>query len=297
MNNNPFIRRLAVVGVGLIGGSLALALRQAGLVREVVGTGRGPANLERALALGVIDTVAPSAAEAVDGADVVMLAVPVGAMLAIMREIAPHLGPATLLTDAGSTKQDVVAAARAALGERIGQFVPGHPIAGAERNGVGAARADLFQDKDVIVTPLPENAQAAVDRVATMWRGCGANLEFMTETEHDRIFAAVSHVPHFAAFAMMEELAGREQRDLYYRHAGSGFRDFTRIAASHPEMWRDIALANREAILAELDAYIAKLGQVRELVERGDGSTLEALLERASRARNAWASRHGTHRK
>ncbi len=297
MTPTPLIERLAIVGVGLIGGSLALALREAGLVRQVVGTGRRRASLERALTLGVIDEIAASPEEAVRGADLVLLAIPVGAMAALMQEIAPHLAEDAVLTDAGSTKQDVIAAARAALGARIGQFVPGHPIAGAERNGVSAARPDLFRDKDVILTPLPENPVTAVEQVAAMWRGCGAKLEYMNEEQHDRIFAAVSHVPHFAAFALMEELAGREQRELFYRHAGTGFRDFTRIAASHPEMWRDIALANREAILAELDAYIAKLGEIRVLVERGDGPALEALLERASLARNAWTTYRSTHKK
>ncbi len=283
------IERLVIVGVGLIGGSFALALRQAGQVRHIVGVGRSQANLRTALERGVIDEIADSAASAVRGADLVLLALPVGAMPALLREIAPHLSSDCIVTDAGSTKQDVVAAAKAGLAEKFKQFVPGHPIAGAENSGVTAARADLYRGRQVVLTPLAENAAAMVERVAALWQACGAGVAQMNPEAHDRIFAAVSHLPHLAAFALVDDLAGRSEADTYFRYAGSGFRDFTRIAGSHPEMWRDIALANREAVLAELEAYIAELEQIRGLLARGDAAGLEAIFQRASHARNNWA--------
>lgn len=283
------IRRLAIIGVGLIGGSLALALKRTGLVEQVVGAGRGQANLALALANGVIDACAETPEAAAAGADMVVLAVPVGGMPALMACLAPVMHDDMVLTDVGSTKQDVVAAARTLLGARVGQFVPAHPIAGAEASGVAAAHADLFRGKDVILTPLPENPEAMVARVRAMWQGCGAQVEVMPPLEHDRVFAAVSHLPHLAAFALMDELAGRDDSALYFRHAGSGFRDFTRIAGSHPEMWRDIALANREAVVAELDAYIDRLVRIRDLLAAGDGEALMAVLSRASKARQQWA--------
>ncbi|HRH80362.1 MAG TPA: prephenate dehydrogenase/arogenate dehydrogenase family protein [Thiobacillaceae bacterium] len=282
------IRRLAVIGVGLIGGSLALALRRKGMVKEVVGCGRGRANLEQAEHLGIIDRIADTPAEAVIGADMVFVAVPVGAMPALFAAIAPVLEPDGIVTDAGSTKSDVVEAARRHLGERVGRFVPAHPIAGAEKSGARAARPELFKDKHLIITPLADNAPADIKQVRTMWQACGAQVEEMPPEVHDRVFAAVSHLPHLAAFALMEELAGREEADVFFRYAGSGFRDFTRIAGSHPEMWRDIALANHLAVLAELDLYIDKLKAIRGLIERADGPSLEELFARARGAREQW---------
>ncbi|MCS6787253.1 MAG: prephenate dehydrogenase/arogenate dehydrogenase family protein [Thiobacillaceae bacterium] len=282
------IRRLAILGVGLIGGSLALALKRTALVETVVGYGRGRDNLELALRQGVIDALADTPETAVAGAELAVLAVPVGSMPWLMQRIAPVLAPDAVLTDVGSTKQDVVAAAEAHLGPRLARFVPGHPIAGAEASGVAAAHADLFRGKEVILTPLPHTDPLALERVQAMWQGCGAQVLRMPPALHDRIFAAVSHLPHLAAFALMDELAGRDEAELYFRHAGSGFRDFTRIAGSHPEMWRDIALANRAALVAELDAYIARLRVMRELVAAGDGEALMQLLTRASRARRLW---------
>ncbi|NWG87746.1 MAG: prephenate dehydrogenase/arogenate dehydrogenase family protein [Hydrogenophilaceae bacterium] len=282
------MERLVIVGVGLIGGSFALALRQVGQVRHIVGVGRSQANLRAALQQGVIDEVADSAATAVRGADLVLLAVPVGAMPALLREIAPHLPADCIVTDVGSTKQDVVAAAKAGLADQFKQFVPGHPIAGAENSGVAAARGDLYQGRQVVLTPLAENNAAAVERIAALWRACGAEVAQMSAETHDRIFAAVSHLPHLAAFALVDDLAGRTDADTYFRYAGSGFRDFTRIAGSHPEMWRDIALANREALLTELEAYIAELELIRGLLARGDAAGLEAVFQRASRTRKDW---------
>ncbi|MGQ9685046.1 MAG: prephenate dehydrogenase [Thiobacillaceae bacterium] len=283
------IRRLAILGVGLMGGSLALALKRAGLVERVVGAGRGRDNLEQALKAGVIDVIAATPAEAVQGADMIVLAVPVGAMPGLMQQIAAEVAVGAVLTDVGSTKQDVVAAARTLLPAHLRRFVPGHPIAGAETSGVAAAHADLYRGKDVILTPLPENDAQAVAHVRKMWQGCGAHVESMSAEVHDRVFAAVSHLPHLAAFALMDELAGRDNSALFFRHAGSGFRDFTRIAGSHPEMWRDVALANREALVAELDAYIDRLMHLRDLVSAADRDALMAVLSRASHARQQWA--------
>ena len=279
---------LVVAGVGLIGGSFALDLKKLGLVKRVTGVGRGRANLERALQRGIVDAVADNLADAARDADLVLLAVPVGAMPALFAELAPALPTGCLLTDAGSTKQDVIASARAALGDRIGQYVPGHPIAGAETSGAAAAREGLFKGKPLILTPLAENRAGDVERIEALWHACGAEVARMRADEHDRVFAAVSHLPHLAAFALMEELAGRPQADTYFRYAGSGFRDFTRIAGSHPEMWRDIAVANRQALLAELDAYIAKLGDIRALLRDQEGAALEQLFARARDARHNW---------
>lgn len=282
------IQRLAVIGVGLIGGSFALDLKRKGLVARVVGAGRSPENLKLARERGLIDEIAPDPAAAVAGADLVFLAIPVGAMAELFRQIAPVLAPACILTDAGSTKQDVIAAARAGLGAKLARFVPGHPIAGAETSGAAAARADLYHGKPCILTPLPENRPADVDTVQALWTACGARVARMDPAEHDGVFAAVSHLPHLAAFALMEELASRANAETYFLYAGAGFRDFTRIAGSHPEMWRDISLANRAALLGELDAYLAKLREIRGLIEKGDGPSLEEIFERARAARLNW---------
>jgi prephenate dehydrogenase len=282
------IGRLAVLGVGLIGGSVALALKQAGAVSHLVGYGRNRANLDEAIARGVIDAVAESPEAAVIGADRVLLAMPVGAMAATFARIAPHLSDAALVTDAGSTKQDVIAAARTGLGARIVHFVPAHPIAGAEKSGAAAARADLYAGRSVILTPMPENTPAAVAAVADLWRTCGAQIAEMSAAEHDGVFAAVSHLPHLAAFALVDELAGRPLAQTYFRHAGSGFRDFTRIAGSSPEMWRDIALANREALITELDAYQSRLSAYRDALAAGKGDELMHAFTRASQARKRW---------
>jgi len=282
------IKHLVIVGVGLIGGSFALDLKRQGLVERVTGIGRSRANLETALQLGVIDVIGRNLASAAADADLIMLAVPVGAMPAVFAELAPVLPPNCIVTDAGSTKQDVIAAARAGLGERVAQFVPGHPIAGAETNGAAAARIGLYVDKPLILTPLPENRAADVLLVESLWGACGARLARMEALLHDQVFAAVSHLPHLLAFALMDELASRPHAEIYFRYAGAGLRDATRIAGSHPEMWRDITLANREPLLDELDAMVEKLKSVRELVATRDGAALEEVFARARQARESW---------
>ncbi|NTV10275.1 MAG: prephenate dehydrogenase/arogenate dehydrogenase family protein [Zoogloea sp.] len=285
------IRKLVVCGVGLIGGSFALALRAAGQVERIVGVGRNPVSLQVALDRGVIDEAATDWAQALDGADFVLLATPVGQMDAIMAAMAPHLAPGTIVTDGGSTKRDVVEAIYRRLGRQLSHVVPAHPIAGAEKSGVEAAFATLYRDRKVVVTPLAENAPEAVARVREAWAACGAILYEMSPQEHDRVFAAVSHLPHLLAFGLVHDLAGRANAEQLFGLAASGFRDFTRIAGSHPEMWRDICMANRPALLAELDAYLSELALLRALLAAGDGARLEKLFGEARAARNAWAER------
>src|SRR3989339_2125822 len=250
--SKPQFKKIVIFGVGLIGGSFALALRKANAVGEVVGFGRSEATLEQAKQLGIIDRIGQDVAAEVHDADLVLLATPVGQMAELMARIAPHLGAHTLVTDGGSTKSDVVAAARANLADRIAQFVPAHPIAGAEKSGAGGAQADLYVGKKVVLTPLPENSAASVARVRRTWELCGAAVSELTPQQHDAVFAAVSHLPHLLSFALVHDLAQRDNRELLLSFAASGFRDFTRIAASSPEMWRDICLANRDALMDEL---------------------------------------------
>ncbi|QSI78561.1 MULTISPECIES: prephenate dehydrogenase/arogenate dehydrogenase family protein [Niveibacterium] len=280
--------RVVICGVGLIGGSFALALKARGLVREVVGIGRTTASLERARELGVIDRFATDWATALDGAELVLLAMPVGQMLGVMQAMAPHLGPDTLVTDAGSTKRDVIEAIYSNLKSHLEQVVPAHPIAGAEKSGPDAARADLYAGRKVVITPLSENRPEAVARVREAWAATGASLHDMSPQEHDRVFAAVSHLPHLLAFALVHEIAGRANAEQLFGFAAGGFRDFTRIASSHPEMWRDISVANRHALLAELDTYITELAWIRALLSQGDGDSLLKLFSEARDAREAW---------
>lgn len=282
--------KLVVCGVGLIGGSFALALRAALGERcpHIVGMGRTRAPLEQARALGVIDAIATDWASALQDADLVLLGMPVGQMGPVMEAMAPHLGSRSLVTDGGSTKSDVVATARLAFGAKIGQFVPGHPIAGAEKSGVDAAKADLYVGKRVVLTPLPENAPEAVTAVRAVWEICGAKVSELAPEEHDRVFAAVSHLPHLLAFALVHDLAGRRNADQLFSFAASGFRDFTRIASSHPEMWRDICLANRKSLIRELDIYMAELLRTRVLLASADEGGLERMFATARARRDAW---------
>jgi len=278
---------LAVVGVGLIGGSFAAALRAAGHVGRVLGVGRNPVSLQRALALGLIDeAVEPE--DAARRADLVLLATPVGGLARVLVRMRPHLRPGIVLTDAGSTKAEVAQAARAALGEAVGCFVPGHPIAGAERTGPEAADAGLYRQRTVVLTPLPENPAEAVERVRACWRACGAQVIDMDAGAHDRVLASVSHLPHFLAAAYMAQVADAPDAAQRLALAGTGFRDFTRIAAGSPEMWRDIFLSNRAALQAELAAVRAVLEQAEGALRAGDGAALQALLEHAAQARRGW---------
>jgi prephenate dehydrogenase len=283
--------RLAVIGVGLIGGSFALALKSAGKVEHVVGAGRSRANLDLARQRRILDSIAADAASAARDADVILVAAPVAQFAQLFRAIAPELKSTSVVTDAGSTKRDVVAAARAALGDKVAQFVPGHPVAGAEHSGAAAASAELFRNRRVVLTPLPENSAKAVSAVEELWRACGARITRLTADEHDSVLAAVSHLPHLLAYALVHEVAARPNAEQLFSYAAGGFRDFTRIASSHPEMWRDICTANRERLLAELRRYQAKLSAMEKLLEAGDGAALERLFAEAREARDQWLKR------
>jgi prephenate dehydrogenase len=280
--------KVVVVGVGLIGGSFALALKQAGAAKSIVGIGRSQQVMARALELGIVDQVAASSQEAMRGADLVLIAAPVAQTGPILQSLLPWLEPQTIVTDAGSTKSDVVAAAREVLKDRVAQFVPAHPIAGRESNGPDAALAGLYRGKKTVITALPENPAAAVERVADAWRVCGAIIHRLTPEEHDKVFAAVSHLPHLLAYALVDDIADKPHADLLFQYAASGFRDFTRIAGSSPEMWRDISIANRDALLVELDAYLAQLTKMRALLAAGDAAGLENVYANAQRARREW---------
>ena len=280
--------RVAVIGVGLIGGSFALALKRAGACASVVGVGRNPDNMRVAKERGIVDSVEADVAVAVRDADLVLVATPVAQFPELFARIVPTLAPWALVMDAGSTKQDVVAAARAALGSRIAQFVPAHPIAGAEHSGAAAAKADLFAGKRVVLAPVAENPASIVDAAAAAWEACGARISRMSATEHDAVFAAVSHLPHVLAYALVHEVAQRDNSGQLFGYAAGGFRDFTRIASSHPEMWRDICVANRDALVAELDRYADRLRALRAPLAAGDGPALEAVFSEARDARNRW---------
>lgn len=280
------IGRLCIVGVGLIGGSLALALRRAGAVGEVVGTSRNERHLRRAVELGVIDRYDMVGAHAVEGADVVVLAVPLGAMTGVCRAIRPGLEEGTVLTDVGSAKASVVASVKTAFGGLPSGFVPAHPIAGTEQSGVDAAFPELFMHRRVILTPLESSSPAARDTVRGMWKDAGAVVEETTVEHHDLVLAATSHLPHMLAFGLVDSLARLGDHDEIFRYAAGGFRDFTRIASSDPVMWRDVCLANREALLAMIARYQVDLRLIEEAVERSDGDTLLEIFSRAKQARD-----------
>lgn len=275
--------------MGLIGGSVALALKRQNPALHIVGVGRTGDSLQSALNLGVINEIESDAERALVSADMVLIAVPVAQTASIFSAIAPHLEPQTTITDVGSTKSDVIQYAQTLLGKKLTQFVPGHPIAGAEKSGVTAAKADLFDGKNVVLTPTEQTSATAVKQVSTLWQLAGAKVSEMTSEQHDSIFAAVSHLPHLLAFALVDDLAARPNAKQLFDFAASGFRDFTRIAGSSPEMWRDISLANRTALLKELAAYQAELLRMQALLQNSDSAGLQALFEQASQARNAWA--------
>jgi prephenate dehydrogenase len=286
------LKTLAVIGVGLIGGSFASALRRAGVTANVVGFDRDPEALEKAAALGVIDAAADSASEAARGADLVVVAVPVRSIAAVLHDVGLSLDPHAVVTDVGSTKTEVVATARGELRERFPRFVPAHPIAGRETSGVEAATPDLFKGARVVLAPAPETAPDALELVRSCWEAAGGKVTSISPEAHDRIFAAVSHLPHLLSFALVSEIAARDNAAELLGFAAGGFRDFTRIAASSPEMWRDIALQNREALLAEIDRYGAQLAVFRELIEKGEGPGLQRLMSEARTARHAWGATH-----
>ncbi len=280
------IGQLTVVGVGLIGGSLARALRRAHAVERVVGAGRSESHLARAQALGVVDDYSTDLATAVRGADVVLVCVPLGAMRAVFEAIKPALGADTIVTDVGSAKGSVVADAEAAFGAGFEHFVPGHPIAGTERSGVEASFAELFERRRVILTPLERTRAEATAAVRAMWEAAGAEVVEMGVEHHDQVLAATSHLPHVLAYGLVDTLARWDSTHEVFGYAAGGFRDFTRIASSDPVMWRDIALANRAAIVDALERYVADIQGLLEAVRAGDAERLESVFRNAKSVRD-----------
>ncbi|MBB5217108.1 prephenate dehydrogenase [Parapusillimonas granuli] len=288
----PLVPVLAVVGVGLIGGSFAAALRKQGAVGRILGVGRQRASVMEARKLGLIDEIA-TLEQAAAEADLIMLSAPVGATRPLLEGLLPFLRADTLITDAGSTKADVVKAAHAALGDRVGQFIPGHPVAGAEKAGPEAADPMLYRGRKVVLTPLPQNRAADRERLQRIWEACGAQVMVMEPEVHDKVLASVSHVPHFLSSVFMWQVATAADSDLRMALAASGFRDFTRISAGSAEVWRDIFLSNRAAVLSELREVKEALARAEQALEHADGPALEKFLERAATARRLWGSRSG----
>jgi prephenate dehydrogenase len=280
--------QLGLIGCGLMGGSFALALKRAGLVKRVVGYSKSPSTTERARQMGVIDIEAPSALLAVSGADIVLIAVPVSATEATFKAIKHLVTPNMLIMDVGSTKRDVIDAARRALREHIGLFVPTHPIAGKELAGVDSADVDLYAGRQVILTPIERTHTAQLQKAVDVWTALGCRVLQMSPEQHDAAFASVSHLPHLIAFALMNAISGQPQGKDYLSLAGPGFRDFTRIAASDPKVWRDIMLANREELLAQSKIFQQNLQALELMISSGNADALEGLIEQASATRSNW---------
>lgn len=280
--------QLGLIGCGLMGGSFALALKRAGLVKRVVGYSKSPSTTERARQMGVIDVEAPSALLAVSGADIVLLAVPVSATEATFKAIRHLITPNTLVMDVGSTKRDVVDAARRVLRENVGCFVPAHPITGKEVSGVEHADVNLYNGKQVILTPIERTFTVQLQKAVNVWTALGCDVVKMSPQSHDAAYAAVSHLPHLIAFALINGISGQDKGKEYMSLAGPGFRDFSRIAASDPKMWRDILVANREELLDQSRIFQQTLQDLEKLISAGDGDALEKLIEQASETRANW---------
>ena len=287
------IRRLCIIGVGLIGGSLARALRKAQVCDHVVGSGRNPENLRKGVELGVIDHYESDAARAVEGADLVVVAVPLGAMGAVFKSISEALEPDAVITDVGSAKRIVTTAARSAFGAVPRNLVPGHPIAGTEKSGVAASLESLFRNRQVILTPDSGTSPIAVERVRLMWEATGATVVEMDADHHDEVLAATSHLPHILAYSLVDMLGRTEGQKEIFRYAAGGFRDFTRIASSDPQMWHDIFIANSDAILSVLESFERELGTIIAAIRAGDGETIKDVLVRAKALRDWYAANSG----
>jgi prephenate dehydrogenase len=285
--------RLALIGCGLMGGSFALALREAGLVQHITGFSASEKTRQRALELKVIDQACNSVAEAVQGADLVLLAVPVGAMQSSFATMPDALAPQALLMDVGSTKCDVIAAAKATLGDRLSCFVPAHPIAGKEVAGIEHAEASLYQARRTILTPLPQNSIRQIKMASEVWTAIGSHVSQMTPEAHDATFAAVSHLPHLLAFAAVNALTAQPKGAAFLEMAGPGFRDFSRIAASDPAVWRDILSANHAEVLTQMAHFRAALDQFENTLKQGDTAALQQLIQQASDVRSAWTLQAG----
>jgi len=285
--------QLGLIGCGLMGGSFALAMKRAGLVRRVVGYSKSPSTTERARQLGVIDVEAPSALLAVSGADLVLLAVPVAATESTLKAIRQLIAPNVLIMDVGSTKRDVIDAARRVLRNDVGVFVPCHPVTGREVSGVDSAIADLYTGKQVVLTPIERTRTAQLQQAEQLWRALGCSVVRMSPETHDAAFAAISHLPHLLAFALMNAITGQEQGASFLSLAGPGFRDFSRIAAGDPEMWRDVLIANREELAAQVSHFQSALSEFRRLIADGQADDLQRLITRASQARSGWRMTSG----
>lgn len=281
------IDRLAIIGVGLIGSSLSLALKQAGAVEHVVGYGRNRQNLEKGIELGVLDSFGATIAETVAAADVIVVAVPLGAMQQVFAELKSGLKDGVVITDAGSAKGSVVAAAKAELGDLLPRFVPGHPIAGTEQSGVEAGFASLYQSRRVILTPLPQTDADAVEIIDKMWRHCGAIMEYLSVEHHDKVLAATSHLPHMLAYALVHHLSHLNDHEEIFRYASGGFRDFTRIASSDPVMWRDVCLSNGDALLDLIGQYQQELERIAVAIRDEDAEELLKSFGRAKSERDS----------
>ncbi len=285
------LQSVALIGVGLIGGSWVLALREAGLIGgTVTGCGRSPENLEVARQCGIIDHATTDPQRAVRGAELVVLAVPLGAVRGALEAIRDDLADDAIVTDVGSAKRCVVDDARLVLGDAAVRFVPGHPIAGNEKSGAAAAFPELFRNRRVILTPDADTDKAAAARVTALWESVGASVATMTAAHHDEVLAATSHLPHMLAYSLVDTLSRWSDRDEIFAYAAGGFRDFTRIASSDPEMWRDICLANREALMEVMERYMADLQELREAVRTGDGERLEAVFSHAKATRDRFVA-------
>ncbi len=286
--NDHRVDSVCIIGTGLIGGSLALAIKQAGFCREVIGAGRTETTLTKAVELGVIDRYDTSISTAAEQADIVVVCVPLGAMYAVFEQINAGDIQNTVITDAGSAKQSVINDAESVFGEAIQNFVAGHPIAGTEQSGVGAAFPELYQQRRVILTPTEETSTDALDLVRTMWQAAGAEVDTMSAEHHDLILAGTSHLPHLLAFGLVDCLNNLEDVDEIFRFAAGGFRDFTRIASSDPVMWRDICLSNRDDVMAMMKRYRVEMEKMYRALEANDGEKLREIFERAKKARDAF---------
>jgi prephenate dehydrogenase len=281
------IDKLAIIGVGLIGSSLSLALKQAGAVRQVIGFGRNQKNLARGVELGVLDDFSNSIEATVSDADVIVVAVPLGAMRQVFTELKPAIKKDAIITDVGSAKGSVVTAARDELGAVFSRFVPGHPIAGTEKSGVEAGFSSLYQKRRVIITPLPQTDQDAISVIDEMWRHCGATIEYLSVEHHDKVLAATSHLPHMLAYALVHHLSNLNDHEEIFRYASGGFRDFTRIASSDPVMWRDVCISNGAALVSLIEQYQQELDRVKAAINAEDADGLLKLFGRAKSERDS----------
>ena len=292
MNNSPErIKRLVIVGVGLIGGSLASSLKKLNLVDEIIGVGRSEENLITAHKMGLLDLYLTDPESIPSDADIVLIAVPVAQTKLVFEVVARKVSNSAIITDVGSTKEDIISIAREALGNSFGRFVPAHPIAGGEKNGAIAASDDLFLDKNVVVTPVEGTSESAVNTVERMWQSVGANIVRLDASSHDVIFSAVSHLPHVVSFALVSMLAARSDSQQLFRFAASGFRDFSRIAGSSPEMWKDICQSNKDKVLSDILDFKNVLEKIEQMMSCGDFGSLLDMFQQASDARNKWAER------